>query len=518
MDRVIRNPATGQVIESQKEHSVADVSAAVSAARRAQATWAALPVRDRARRIRQLERFVVNRAESIAQTIRDCTGKTLTDAWSTELLPLAIMIRYYSRKAHRFLRVRRLPPSSPIFLNKRIRLQREPFGVVGIISPWNYPVGIPMHEVLAALLAGNGVLLKVATQAQPAGEQIAEMLSSIDLPDGLFTLLHLPGPVAGDALLDAGVDRLCFTGSTRVGRELAEKAGARLIPIGLELGGNDAMIVLSDAPLDRAVSGAIWAGLSNAGQSCSAVERIYVVDDVYDEFARLLRSRIGKLRSGFDETGNIDLGSLTTGGQMEVVVRHLADADRRGAVRTAASDSGPESGLFHPAVLVEGVDEDAELLRDETFGPVLALQRVKDVEEAVEHANRSIHGLSASVWTRNRATGRAVARRLEVGTVTVNDHLMSHGIPSAPWGGYKQSGIGRAHGEIGMQAMTQVKVVVEELLPGMRKNLWWQPNSPEVLAALKGLLVVLVGRGFFLRVRWTLRGLRLALKRAFRQE
>lgn len=514
----ITNPATGAMIAERVVHTADDARTASARARAAQPGWAALPVRRRARFVRAMQQWIVTHADELARTVSDCTGKPRVDALATEVLPGAIMCNYYARSAARFLRPERLRPSSVLFVNKRSTLVREPFGLVGIISSWNYPFAIPLHEVLAGLLAGNAVLLKVATQAQPVGEAIRRMIAESGVPDGVFELLHLPGSESGDALLDAGIGKLFFTGSTEVGRELAQKAGARLVPVSLELGGNDPMIIRPDADLRRAAAAAVWAGLSNAGQSCGAVERIYVHESVYDRFVAELAPIVESLRCGYDEDFSVDLGSLTTTSQLETVRTQLTDALEHGArviARSRTATAGDQrGGLFHPAVVVEITDDERSLVRDETFGPILAIRRIASDEEALRRANDSVFGLTASVWTRDRAAARRIASKIEAGAITVNDHLMSHGMPETPWGGYKESGIGRSHGRLGFEEMTRPKVVVEERFGWIRRNMWWPPYRREVYDGLIGALDARYGRGFRKRVRGLGRAVRLFLSRA----
>ena len=290
------NPATGEVIGRTPVHTPDDVREAVNGARRAQPAWAQRHYRERAKHLLRIRNYIAAHADRIAGTIARDNGKTRMDAASTEVIPAALSADYYARRGGWALRRKPLFPGNLFFANKLSYIDRVPFGVVGIISPWNYPFGIPFHEIMMALIAGNGVVLKAATQTQEVAKEIVACVGAGGLPQGLFACVNLPGASAGDALIDAGVDKLFFTGSVPVGKQLMAKAAARLIPVSLELGGNDAMIVCEDADVTRAVGGALWAGFSNAGQSCAGVERIFVVGAVYDRF-------VAELRGGFRRAG-----------------------------------------------------------------------------------------------------------------------------------------------------------------------------------------------------------------------
>ncbi|TVR61255.1 MAG: aldehyde dehydrogenase family protein [Spirochaetaceae bacterium] len=493
----IVKPATGEFLAAVENESPESLKEKVARARAAQPAWAALTVRERARHLRLVREFVVTNADRISGTIADCTGKTLNDAFVTETFPAALAVGYYCKAVARFMRPRRLGRSSVMFFNKRSYLYNEPYGVVGIISPWNYPFGIPFHEVVAALLAGNAVVLKVAGQAQPVGGLFAEMMRHAGIPDDVFSVVTMAGAVAGSAMIHSGIAKLFFTGSVAVGKRLMAEAADVLLPVSLELGGNDAMIVCDDANVARAASGAVWAGLSNAGQSCGGVERIYVYDPVYDEFMSRLETIVAGLRHGVDLEA--DIGSLTTASQKQTVEAHISDALAKGA-RIRARSSAPEDGFFHAVVVLENVTHEMDVMRHETFGPILAVMRVESEDEAVRLANDSYLGLTASVWTKNTKTARRIAARLEAGAVTVNDHLMSHGMAETPWGGYKQSSIGRSHGGPGLSEVVRSKVVVHDSLHRLPRNIWWHPYSGSVYRGLKSGLFFLFGTGSLRRL------------------
>lgn len=518
----IRNPATGEQVAEVLEHDPKVVPLMVQQARKAQAEWHTIPYREKQRLAWAASRWIERNADTLSLSIARCTGKTRTEALATEILPGAIAFRYYSKRVAHVVHPKPLKPSSFLFFNKKSIQYRLPYGVIGIITPWNYPFGIPVHEVAAALLSGNGVILKVATQCQPIGELIRRMILEAGFPPNLFHLVHLGGSKVGTALLEGGIDKLFFTGSTETGRILMQEAGKRLIPVSLELGGKDAMIVLSDAPLERAAAGALWAGVSNCGQSCGGVERIYVERPVYDTFLSLLRQEVRQIRQGPDSF-DVDIGSLTTEEQRKKVTAQVQEALSQGARLIESSpfpfkspiayppkprahsaippemhgESSAHEGfpLFYPVQIIEVDTDEGSLMQEETFGPILAVSVVDSEEEAIQRANDSPYGLTASVWSLSKDRTTRVASRLQAGVVTINDHLMTHGMPETPWGGFKQSGIGRTHGDLLIEELTQVKVVVWERLPRMKRNIFWQPVDFTVYEGLRGALSVLAGKG-----------------------
>jgi acyl-CoA reductase-like NAD-dependent aldehyde dehydrogenase len=481
-------------------------------ARAAQASWALTSVRDRVQRARRLSRLIAERADRLAEIISTSMGKTLVDAVSTEAVPAALAASYYARIAPRMLKPRVLRRSSILFFNKVSTLTRVPFGVVAVISPWNYPLGIPFHEIVPALLAGNAVLFKPAARTIAVGEAILDLVRDAGFPDALLQLVRLPGEVATEALLAAGVDKIFFTGSSASGKEVMAKAAERLVPVVLELGGSDAMIVLDDANIERAAAGALWAGMSNAGQSCAGVQRVFVDEAVWDSFIARLREKTGKLHVGADPGFDTDVGGMAAPGPRARVDEVLRIAKDRGA--RVVAHAGTADGLVHPVVILEESDTVHELMQEEVFGPVIVLARVHGEDEAVERANDSPYGLSASVWSRSRPRARRIAERLRVGSVTINDHLMSHGMAETPWGGFGWSGIGRSHGEIGFDEMTQPRAIVDDRLHRTPRAMWWYPYDRSLYEGMKGVLVALYGRGLVRRVRGAGRLLR-AFMRSF---
>ncbi len=494
------SPQTGEKIGETPLHSLADLQEAIKQAKVAQKVWAATPVKERARVMLRVRDYIVDHADEISTTISQDNGKTRVDALASEVAAAALATNFFARFGPRFLRDRKLPMGSLLLFNKRSKIIRVPFGVVGIISPWNYPFSIPFAEVVMGLMAGNAVILKTASQTQLVGRAIENCFRGAGVPKGVFTFINLPGAVAGGGFLDCGVDKLFFTGSVPIGKKLMAKAAETLTPVSLELGGNDAMLVCPDADLERATSGAVWGGLQNCGQSCGGVERVYVHKDIYPEFLELLAKKVRSLRVGVDQDHHLDLGAMTTTGQVKAVQAHIDEALERGAVIYAQS-SCPEGGpgQFLPATVLTEVDHNMKVMLEETFGPVLGVMKVDSMEQAVELANDSNLGLTGSIWSRDSAGAERLARRVQAGAITINDHLMSHGLAETPWGGFKESGIGRTHGDIGFSEMTEAQVIVHDFMPGVRKNMWWHPHGPEIYRGLLGALDLLYGKSLWKR-------------------
>jgi succinate-semialdehyde dehydrogenase/glutarate-semialdehyde dehydrogenase len=505
-------PATGEKLGEFAVNTVKEVQEAIRRAKNAQPLWNQMPLSQRIKHIRKIRDYIMEHLDEIAKTISQDAGKTRVDAMITEVVPATMALSYYCRKARRFLKPHRVGAGNIISysIGKRSKMFRSPFGVIGIISPWNYPYAIPFSEVIMALLAGNAVILKAASETQAVGHVLKATIEAAGLPRDVFTYVNLPGSLAGDAFLDGGVDKLFFTGSVAIGKYLMKKASETLTPVSLELGGNDPMIVCEDADLKRAAAGAVWAGIQNAGQSCGGVERIYVDQKVYPDFMALLKKMVESLRLGPDRDFNVDIGAVTTKKQMETVRNHIDDAIGKGARIFARSQCPPEqNGQFLPAMVLSEVNHDMLVMKDETFGPVLGVMPFKDIDEAIRLANDSYLGLTASIWSRDRKNAVKIARYIQSGAVTINDHLLSHGFAETPWGGFKQSGIGRTHGELGFAEMTEPQCIVNDILPFARKQLFWHPHGKSVYNGSKGISLFLYGRNFFERVKGAYKMLRV---------
>jgi succinate-semialdehyde dehydrogenase/glutarate-semialdehyde dehydrogenase len=471
------NPATGEVIGSVDCIDIAKMPEVFSAARKAQEIWASFDFETRRTHILAIRDYMIEQAESISKVVALSTGKTLSDAFQTEVLPCILGVDWYAKKAKKHLRQRKINPSNVLFANKPSYVLRIPYGVVGVISPWNYPLAIPFGEIIMGLMAGNAIVYRPAEETPLVAEEIRKIIESGQLPEGLCQLTMGRGPEISSAWFENKVDKLFFTGSVNVGKQLMRQAADTLTPLSLELGGNDAMIVLEDANLERAANGALWAGFQNSGQSCAGVERIYVQESVAETFKELLIVKTNQLRQGIDR-GNFDtdIGSMTVARQLDVVKRHVEDALNKGArIIAQAKIRDKEGKNFYPATVLDNVDHTMDVMKFETFGPVVGVMTFATDDEAIDLANDSDLGLTSSVWTMNSDRGKQMAARLQTGVTTINDHLFTHGMSELPWLGWKNSGIGATHSHMGLEEMTRTKVVNYDLAPNLNANVWWFP-------------------------------------------
>jgi len=462
-----------------------DVARAVGRARAAQPAWAAKSFRERGQVIMQARKIILHELEEIALLVSRETGKPVVEAISMELATTLDLMQYFARRVARLLSPKRITVGQYFLMGRSSYEIYKPLGVVGVISPWNFPWATPLDEVVMALLAGNTVVLKPSELTPMTGLKIKDVLDRAGLPDGALQVVTGDGST-GAALVGAGVDKIMFTGSVATGRRVAEAAAKYLTPVVLELGGKDPMIVLDDANIKNAARGAIWGAFANSGQSCASVERCYVHESIAEEFIDevVAETKVLRQRVGVDQTA--DIGSMTSERQLLLVERQVDEAVDKGATALTGGARLPDAtgSFFEPTVLIK-VNHDMDIMREETFGPVLPIMTFKTDDEAVRLANDTQYGLTASVWTGNVARGRRLAERIDAGTVMVNEVLYTHGIASTPWGGVKQSGRGHTHGLAGLLELVSARHIHVNHL-GFIPDLWWFGYTPEAGPLFRG--------------------------------
>ncbi len=460
---VVHNPATGERVGCVDAASPAGVGDAVAAARAAQPTWEGLGLGERTRRLKRFHDLLFDRREEILDTVQRESGKPRREALM-EILTVAGTARYYGAHGGDHLAEREHPGASPFLTSARVI--RRPHGVVGIISPWNYPFILAIADALPALLAGNTVVVKPSELTPLSAEIGAALLAQCGFGDGVFQLVHGDGPSAGAALVDS-VDYISFTGSAAVGRKVAARAGERLIPHSLELGGKNPLIVLEGADVEAAARGFVSGAFYNAGQTCIAMERAYIEESIFEPFVEAAVRRAEALEVGYSTDWNIDMGCLVSEVHRDKVLGHIDDAVAKGAQVRTGGGALPEKGpTFVAPTLLTGVDPSMELACHETFGPVVALYPVAGADEALERANDTDYGLNASVWTGSEGSSQELARRIDAGSVHINSSLIVYNTFDVPMGGVKQSGLGRRHGADGIRRFTRTHSIVSSVTTG----------------------------------------------------
>ena len=468
----LSSPARLEPLGEIELANAADVAAAIERARKVQPEWASTSFRVRQRLLERALRSLVERQEEFLDVIVSETGKPREEAQATEILAACDALQFYAKRARRILADRSVPLH--LMKTKKLRISYRPLGVVGIITPWNFPFLLALNPTVQALMAGNAVLLKPSEVTPLSAQLIEQLLRSAGFPDGVFQLLLGDGET-GAALVNAGLDKISFTGSVGTGRRVAEACARQLIPCTLELGGKDPMIVCRDADLERAAAGAVYGAFANSGQICVSTERVYVVDEVADAFTRKVLEKTAALRQGPE--GESDVGAIIDAAQLDVIEQQIADARQRGAkVLTGGRRNPAWPGLYFEPTVLTDVNHDMQVMREETFGPVLPIMRVRDDEEALRLANDTRFGLNASVWTRDKRRGVELAKAIRAGSAVVNDCLVTYAIPESPFGGRGESGIGQVNGEAGLKGYCHAQSIVIDRF-GARNEFIWFPYT-----------------------------------------
>jgi acyl-CoA reductase-like NAD-dependent aldehyde dehydrogenase len=473
-ERVIisRNPATGEEIGTTPLTTASEVNQAVRQARFVQPAWAKLSYGDRAKVILLAREIVLAQLEDIATLVSRETGKPASEAISMEIVPTLDLMHYFAKNTEKLLQPSTIDIGQYNLMGRSSKIIYKPVGVVGIISPWNFPWATPLDEVVMALMAGNAVIVKPSELTSLTAVKIGEVFKEAQLPEGLLAIVTGDG-TTGTALIDSVVDKIMFTGSVATGKRVAEAAAKHLTPIVLELGGKDPMIVLDDANIANAARAAVWGGFCNSGQSCASIERLYVHESIAPQFVAAIVKETAALKQGPTTSEEIDVGAMTNERQLKIVEDHISDAVSQGAeILLGGKRVSTKQGWFHQPTIITGVNHSMKIMRDETFGPVLPIMTFKTDDEAVQLANDSIFGLTACVFTTDISRGRRLAEQLEAGTVMVNEVVYTHALAPTPWGGVKQSGYGRTHGRLGLLELVTPRHIHVNSFPGVA-DVWW---------------------------------------------
>jgi acyl-CoA reductase-like NAD-dependent aldehyde dehydrogenase len=490
----VENPATGEVVAHVPNLSAEDVREMAQRGRAAQPGWEALGFAGRARVMLRMQKWLLDNAERVIETIVRETGKSWEDAQLAEISYGANAFGFWAKNAEKYLEDDKVKSSAVLVKGKKLMVRYRPLGLIGVIGPWNYPLTNSFGDCIPALMAGNSVILKPSEITPLTSLLMLEGLKECGLPENVFQVATGYGET-GAALVDE-VDMIMFTGSTATGKKVMQKAAETLTPVSLELGGKDPMIVLSDADLERAANAATYYSMQNSGQTCISVERVFVEEPVYDEFVAKVTEKVRAIRQGDPSggAGTVEVGSMTFPKQVDIVESHVNDAIAKGAKAVTGGHRGSGKGYyFEPTVLVD-VTPDMDCMREETFGPTLPIMKVRDAEEAIRLANDSQYGLAASVFSKDVGRGEAVARRIEAGAVCVNDAMLNYSALELPMGGWKASGLGSRHGAGGIRKYCrQQSLLISRFVP--KKDVHMFPYKKRTTNTLLKFFKVLWGRG-----------------------
>jgi len=498
------DPATGRPFAEASLLDAGQAASAVGAAAAAFPAWRALPFRERGAHLLNAREVLVRRAPEIARLIEREQGKPAAEACAVEIFPALESLKHAAREAEEVLRDEEVESPVLLFSHKECRITYEPFGVVLVITPWNYPLFLSVAGVVSALAAGNTVVLKPAPATSIVGLEIGALFREAGLPAGVVNVVSIDDAVAPALVEDPRLGKILFVGSAATGRRVMASAAKNLTPVLLELGGKDAAVVCKDADLDQAARGIVWGAFVNAGQTCVSVERVYVEEPVADAFLERVVEETRRLRMGDPAGGDVEIGPLTLERQRRIVEEQVADAVAKGARVLTGGVRPPGPGFFYPPTVLTQVDHSMRVMAEETFGPLLPIVRVASVDEAVKLANDSDYGLTASGWTRDPTTARLLQERLSAGVVSINDCVSSLGDPAAPYGGLRRSGFGRSHGALGLREMAQAKYLTRDA--SRRPMLWWYPYDAAYGRFMAAAVKALHARSWLERLRghWVL--------------
>jgi acyl-CoA reductase-like NAD-dependent aldehyde dehydrogenase len=472
------NPATGELIREIKTTPIASLPKIFEDARRAQSLWARTTLRYRSEKLKDFRETIITHLDELTDLLSKENGKPKIEALLNDLFPTVELLTFTASVGKKALKKKRISMRNPVLKHRISYLQPVPLGVLTVISPWNFPFFLPFGEIAMGLMAGNAIVFKPSEITPLIGEKIQELAEEAGFPPGLLQTVIGDGKL-GAALIQQKPDKIFFTGSVSTGKRITEAAAKHLIPVNLELGGKDAMIVFPDVDLDHATSAALWGGFANSGQVCASVERLILHESIADQFTDLLKEKITKLRQGNPASAEVDLGAITLEKQKDVYDAQLKEAEEKEA-KVLIGGKFSEDRNFFPPTLISGENiETLKVYQQETFGPFIAITRFRSVSEAIQKANSTQYGLTASIMTNNFALAEEIAPHIEAGTVTINEVTYTAGVPETPWGGVKESGLGKKHSELGFHEFVHLRHIHKPRAQFLtHKSLWWYPYTP----------------------------------------
>jgi acyl-CoA reductase-like NAD-dependent aldehyde dehydrogenase len=493
-----RSPSNGKKIDSVSIATPEDIREAFIKGRKIQKLWGEKTLRNRRKILLSLRENIIRDRENLAHLISQENGKPKFEALAHEIFPVVALITFFAQELEKTLAPESIPMQ--LMLHRQSELSYEPLGIIAVISPWNYPFLLPLGEIIMAISAGNAVIFKPSEVTSLIGIKIQELFEEAGFPSGLMQTINGDGKV-GEAIILQKPDKIFFTGSVTTGKKILKLAADHLIPVNLELGGKDPMLVLKDADLDLATSAALWGGFSNLGQICASIERIIIHESIKTPFIRLLVEKAEKLTQGDPTEIEVDLGAITFEKQKTVYENQISEAKKLGLTFHCGGTFSNDKRYLSPTIISGEQIEKASVYREETFGPIIAITTFKSIDEAIEKANDTPYGLLASVFTKDMTLAKSISKQLEVGTVTINEVIYTAGLAETPWGGRKDSGYGRKHSARGLYEFVHTKHIHSPRFSWLNfKSFWWYPYSPLQYQFFKsGFLVY--RRGWFAKLR-----------------
>ncbi|MGH7798315.1 MAG: succinic semialdehyde dehydrogenase [Candidatus Binatia bacterium] len=494
----VRSPASLEKITELPVTPPADVALAVARGRKAQMAWQQSSFAERARLLYRLRDLLLDGGDELANILTAETGRPRADVYGAELFYLCDAIGVWAKKSAGYLRPEKIRPHFPLMKFKRVVSSYAPRGVIGIISPWNFPLTLTLGEALPALMAGNAVVIKPSELTPLSAMFGAQVAAKAGFPENLLQVVIGRG-ATGEALIDHA-DMIAFTGSVETGKRVMRRAAERLTPVSLELGGKDPMIVLKDADLDRAAGACVWGALMNCGQACTSIERVYVEAPVYQNFVDKVVEKVRAIRQG-PSHNDVDIGCMTSDAQLNKITAQVDDAVARGAkVLTGGRRNPALPGYYYEPTVLTDIDHSMKVMNEETFGPIIPLVKVNNVEDALRLANDSRYGLGGSVFSRDKASAWQLAQRMQSGSICINDSLVNYIIPDAPMGGNKESGFGYRHGAEGIRKFCQQKTIVVDVF-GLKEEFPWYPTTTKKARQIRHVLNLLCRSGWSNKLR-----------------